>query len=117
MSKPFHSIGICPVCETGLCGVRIIVPTDQPPYPLAVCDECEAMWTTPDLSQEPLFSSAEAAVNPIDGLPLWGPDAHWADLGECDRVGWIEAIDPGLHYHGTRPEHDDPLVSLDEGYS
>jgi hypothetical protein len=112
MAHPCHSIGFCPVCGDGLCGIRIFTRHAQDPYGLVVCDECDAVWTSPDLSGKPIFPDPEDARSPIDGQPLWGPDSHWADLHECARLGWFSQINPALSRHGIPPVDDDPLAPI-----
>ena len=41
MMNPFHSIGFCPVCGGGLCGVRLC--SEDSPHGLISFDECEAI--------------------------------------------------------------------------
>lgn len=109
MSTPRHSIGFCPVCGDGLVGIRVYSQDGNARYPLGVCDECEAIWTVPDLARKPIFPAAEDARSPVDGQPLWGTGSHWADLVECAELGWSDAIDPELNMHGVEPDDDDPL--------
>lgn len=109
MSSPRHSIGSCPICGDGLCGIRILSGTDGQTYPLVICDECEATWTEPDLSRKPHFPDPENALSPVDGQALWGSHSHWADLAECVACGWLDRIDPALTSHGPEPSDDDPL--------
>lgn len=108
MSTPLFSVGSCPVCGDGRCGIRIYHAELPRAYGLVICDECEAVWTQPDLSAKPVFAPSEEARSPIDGWPLWDNKSHWADLQECGRLGWLSAIDPQLIYHGPRPSDDDP---------
>ena len=111
MSNPCHSIGFCPICGDGLCGIRIYQTDSDSTYGLIVCDECDAVWTEPDLSREPYYPDSEDARSPIDGQPIWSPSSNWADLRECALLGWLGAIDPVLHCHGEQPGDDDPLDS------
>jgi hypothetical protein len=109
MATPFHSIGVCPICGDGLCGIRTYESGHDSTYGLIVCDECDAIWTEPDLSAKPHFPDTEDERSPVDGQPIWGPTSHWADLNECARLGWLESIDPRLNHHGQQPGDDDPL--------
>jgi hypothetical protein len=111
MATPCHSIGFCPICGDGLCGIRIYQSDDNSTYGLVVCDECDAVWTEPNLSTKPFFPDTEDERSPIDGQPIWGATSHWADLRECALLGWLAAIDPILHCHGQQPSDDDPLDS------
>jgi hypothetical protein len=111
MATPCHSIGTCPICGDGLCGIRIYATNDDSSYGLVVCDECDAVWTEPNLATKPYIPDSEDERSPVDGQPIWGATSHWADLHECALLGWLEAIDPKLHYHGHPPGDDDPLRS------
>jgi len=102
MATPCHSIGLCPICGDGLCGIRIYQSDRDSTYGLIVCDECDAVWTEPDLSRKPYFPDSEDARSPMDGQPIWSPSSHWADLKECESLGWLGEIDPALHYHGQQ---------------
>lgn len=108
MSTPSHSIGFCPVCGDGLCGVRIFQAESHTPYGLVVCDECGAVWQQPNLSIKPFFPDFEDERSPIDGQPLWGATSRWADLDDCAMLGWLDAIDPRLDSPGGIPVDDDP---------
>jgi len=108
MTNPCHSIGFCPICGDGLCGIRIFTTAQNILYGLVVCDECEATWVEPDLSLKPYFPDSDDARSPLDSQPLWGSTSHWADLRECAQIGWLSAIDPVLHCHGKAPVDDDP---------
>ena len=110
MSAPLHSIGICPVCGAGLCGVRVYEGGEAGIYPLAICDECEAIWTEPDLDRKPIFPDPEDARSPVDGQPLWGESSHWADLQEIAFVGWDDHIESELSYHDPDSAADEKLT-------
>lgn len=111
MANPCHSIGFCPICGDGLCGVRIYQSDNDSTYGMVVCDHCDAVWTEPDLSAQPYFPDTEDERSPIDGQPIWGSASHWADLQECALLGWLTAIDPVLNYHGQQLSDDDPLTA------
>ncbi len=114
MSTPSFSVGQCPICGDGLCGIRIYHADSPRAYGLVICDECEALWTEPNLSLKPVFpgvfADSDMACSPVDGWPLWDGSSHWADLQECARLGWLSAIDPALVYHGPQPQDDDPTA-------
>jgi uncharacterized paraquat-inducible protein A len=75
--SPIHSIGFCPICGGGICGVRIC--GTESPHGLIVCDECEAIWLKPDLDSQHQYPSAEDARCPICNESLWGPNSRWAN--------------------------------------
>ncbi|MDG2222524.1 MAG: hypothetical protein P8L85_14190 [Rubripirellula sp.] len=92
--NPLHSIGFCPVCGGGLCGVRLC--GEESPHGLIVCDECEAIWLEPDLSAPHQYPSAQDAKCPICDLPLWGESSRWAGEADLKLLGWEDAIDRQL---------------------
>jgi len=93
---PKHSIDYCPICGGGLCGIRICGIRDEVPHGLIVCDECEAIWKTPDVSSRHQYPDAEDARCPTCERPLWGPQSRWANWDDCSELGWLDAIDPQL---------------------
>lgn len=94
MMNPLHSIGFCPVCGGGLCGVRLC--SEDSPHGLIVCDECEAIWLQPDLRTPHQYPSAEAAKCPVCDRDLWGESSRWAGETDLKLLGWENAIDPEL---------------------
>lgn len=123
--SPFHSISHCPICEGGLCGVRIcglsdqhseddefVRATDPPfggeaapridrnagPHGLIVCDECEAIWLEPDTTTEHQFPDPENAKCPVCGDHLWNGNNHWANRAEVAQLGYDDKTDPALDY-------------------
>ena len=112
-TTPLHSIGHCPVCEAGLLGVRLCHgdPTGRLAaaaglrhegdtrriHGLVICDECEAIWRTPDPQTPHELADAEHAVCPRCQTDLW-QRSHWASLDEVSRLGWTESIDRELDF-------------------
>ena len=120
--SPHHSVGFCPICGGGLCGIRIcgipsestqgdVKPTQSPvasaaqeaglpvaanPHGLIVCDECEAIWLDPDVASEHTYPDSENALCPICGKALWGPASRWADQADVEALGWSYAVRPEL---------------------
>lgn len=106
--SPNHSIGFCPICGGGLCGIRICSgdgadgeadrarSSPGPTHGLVVCDECEAMWLEPDLGTAHQYPAIEDARCPICSAPLWGPCGRWASRDEIESLGWECAVDPEL---------------------
>jgi hypothetical protein len=96
---PFHSIAHCPVCGSGLCGIRICTgddPTESiPGRGFVMCDECEAVWMEPDISGEHLYADPENPVCPICRGGLWR-NSRWADQSDVNELGWDQAVDPDL---------------------
>ncbi len=123
--NPKHSISFCPVCGAGLCSVRVCHgpldrrlpdddPLSDPPPPahrdhgLVVCDECEAIWLTPNTESAHQYPDPEDARCPICQLSLWGPSSHWASMAEIESLGWTHAIDRTLD--GELPWGSDEVI-------
>ncbi|WP_231612192.1 hypothetical protein [Novipirellula galeiformis] len=111
--SPKHSVGECPICGGGLCGVRICgfpAETETPsqtgkltnvknrplPHGLVVCDECEAIWLEPDLTTRHQYPNGCDARCPVCLEPLWGEQGHWASAEEIDILGWGGCSHPEL---------------------
>ncbi|MEL6897263.1 MAG: hypothetical protein AAFP90_14265 [Planctomycetota bacterium] len=97
MISPHFSVAVCPICGAGLCGIRICGLDTPKPYGLVVCDECEAIWTQPDiLTAHQYPDDTENPLCPISGAPLWGPNSRWAHREDVQRLGWCDSIDSEL---------------------
>jgi len=109
---PYHSIGPCPICGGGLCGIRICglptpnqvignadIDTTTGPHGLIVCDECEAIWLDPDKNVDHQYTDPEDPRCPICRDSLWNGNNHWANTAEVHFIGWSDAVDPNLDYH------------------
>ncbi|QEG38937.1 hypothetical protein [Roseimaritima ulvae] len=94
---PQFSIDQCPLCKTGLCGIRICGIHTDTPHGLVVCDECEAIWQQPDTTSEHLYPDSENARCPICEAPLWGDASRWATADDCRALGWEQAINENLN--------------------
>jgi hypothetical protein len=85
-------LGQCPVCDGGLCRVRCTTTDDGQRHLFAMCDECESMWTVPDLQSPHHFPDAELPACPISGLPLYGVHSHWATAADLVGTAWESAV-------------------------
>lgn len=98
---PQHSVAQCPICDGGLCGVRVCSgddPTEATPAKgFVMCDECEAVWLTPDVTSEHIYVDLEDPICPICHAGLWST-THWADRSEVELLGWSGAINPDLDW-------------------
>jgi hypothetical protein len=92
---PRYSVGWCPVCQQGLCGIRVC-EDEYGLRGLVICDECEAIWLDPNLGQPHLYVDPVAPVWPDYHHSLWGPYTHWASLAEIEQLGWDDAVDHSL---------------------
>ena len=108
--SPKHSIGFCPICGGGLCGIRICgvdrvsadvhlsEPTDHQStdHGFVICDECDATWLAPDLDTSHQYPDVEDARCPICSEQLWGDTSRWADWKDIQSLGWEFAVDRKL---------------------
>lgn len=81
--------GICPACEQGTLGLRICSSQQDL---VILCDECDALWLSPDTSAPPLFPDQPELPCPACEGNLMDPPAHWASLGELFQRGWLPAV-------------------------
>ena len=110
---PQRSIGHCPICETGLVGIRVC-EGEAVHHLLALCDECEAMWIEPDTSSQHIYPDCEHARCPTCHADLYA-SSHWAAPTEIGSAVWVAAIDRDLDYDPdadlhSDPQHGDPIV-------
>lgn len=89
---PLIYLGTCPVCDGGLCRVRVCGVAQNQLHPLAVCDECEAIWTEPDLAQPHTYSRAESPISPVTHDPIWSEANRWATVEDVCWMGWYEFV-------------------------
>lgn len=98
-SGPLHSITTCPVCDGGLCGIRICTGDDpttaMPEKGFVMCDECEAVWLEPDIATKHIYVDSVAPKCPICRGGLWGC-SRWAERSDLETLGWMNYIDPDL---------------------
>jgi hypothetical protein len=95
-AMPRHSVAICPCCDQGLCGVRILELPDGSIEGLIVCDECEAIWRDPTLASKPTYPDPVVAYWPQRSVELWGNLTRWANLHDIESLGWLDAINRQL---------------------
>ncbi len=77
----------CPVCEQGLCRVRVCEAEDRC-FACVVCDECEAIWTDPTLEVRLPRSSEESPKCPNCDIEIWSESTRWADAADLCLLGW-----------------------------
>ena len=88
MNERFFFVGPCPICEQGLCRVRVCTTDDQALFGCVVCDECEATWTDPTLHERFSQANPEVPVCPKSNIQLWGEQSRWADEEDLCSLGW-----------------------------
>ncbi|KAA5543834.1 hypothetical protein FYK55_11740 [Roseiconus nitratireducens] len=101
---PMHSVAMCPICQAGLCGIRICTGDDPlvpaPRGGFLLCDECEAIWMSPDVTTAHHYPSSESPECPICHGDLWG-NSVWADNQQIQSLGWSQAVNPDLDQTAT----------------
>jgi len=80
-----HYVGFCPVCGGGLLGVRACA---GPAHLVILCDECDALWQTPEISDLPQFPEQPDLPCPECGAQLRAGRSRWATRGEIESAGW-----------------------------
>lgn len=65
---------------------------------LVVCDECEAIWLSPDTETDHIYPDPENARCPICHDALWGQSSHWASMSEISELGWDHTVDSKLDF-------------------
>ncbi|MCA9015513.1 MAG: hypothetical protein KDA77_09315 [Planctomycetaceae bacterium] len=84
-----YYVGTCPFCEQGKLGIRIC---SQAGDVLILCDECDALWLSPEISAQPVFPEQPALPCPCCQGNLTNAPAHWANFGEIYQKGWISTV-------------------------
>ena len=92
-------VGFCPVCEGGAVGIRVC---ESGKHAVLLCDECDALWTKPDLKEDAAFPDQPHLPCPHCGASLWKKPAHWANREEVDAFGLQDAV------QGAFEEEPDP---------
>ncbi len=85
-------------CETDERSQRRAAANCRTRHGLIVCDECEAIWLSPDCQTDHLYTDPEFARCPVCGDALWGASSHWATADEVAGLGWERAIDRRLDF-------------------
>lgn len=88
-----HYVGFCRICKTGPLGLRICGACEAISI---MCDECDSVWSTPDLAAPPITARGEVLPCPTCGASLHDASAHWARRAEIAARAWLQtAIDGG----------------------
>jgi hypothetical protein len=88
----------CPICEGGLRGFR----TCPQGHVVVLCDECEALWTSPAETRAH-FSAPTAVLCPVCRSDLFDTHAHWSDTREIDAAGWQGSVTGTWERHTGLP--------------
>jgi len=82
-------VGTCPFCEQGNLGVRLCSNSEDA---VILCDECDAVWLSPEITGKPLFPEEPDLPCPYCAGNLTESPARWASMGDILKSGWITAI-------------------------
>ncbi len=87
----FYVSTTCPACSAGAVGFRRC--SDEQTIVL-LCDECNAVWTSPDeVSLETVvFPQAPSYVVSGLGVSIAKPASRWASADEIERAGWRHSV-------------------------
>lgn len=112
--------GSCKICGDGMRRVRRSRDEAGKAHYFLLCDECEAIWLTPDQRGEQQYADVENPKCPITGLPLYGEHAGWATADEVKELAWASAIeftsvDSGESVSDS-PASDSDNASTDSSY-
>ncbi|MEO1618578.1 MAG: hypothetical protein AAFV88_22200 [Planctomycetota bacterium] len=98
-NAPSQSLSLCPICEAGLCGIRICLgddPTEaNPNRGFVMCDECEAVWLEPDTTSQHVYVDPDTPRCPVCQGGLW-QTSRWASKDEVSELGWCSHVDSSL---------------------
>jgi hypothetical protein len=87
MSETIYYVGECPLCEQGLCRIRVCFARCQI-FGCVVCDECEATWTDPTLEQRFSQPCSAEPICPKCGVGFWTDQSRWGDVADICLLGW-----------------------------
>lgn len=107
---PWIHIGECPVCVNGICRVRTCIDSSGKHF-YALCDECEALWLSPDTNADKQFPEAENPSCPICSQPLYGSQANWTRAEDLADTDWAEQSIFEMPTKFVTSDRDDVLAS------
>ncbi len=81
-------VGFCSCCGTGPMGIRICHTCRAP---LVMCDECDAVWLSPEPGTEPLYPEQPQLPCPHCGHSL-RDGSHWGTRQELTELGWVAYV-------------------------
>ena len=82
-------VGFCPRVVREPSGVRIC---SSGRHTVAMCDECDAVWQSPELDSPPTYVQQPGLPCPDCGESLLNAPAHWATLDEVQQAGWQDSL-------------------------
>ncbi|WP_339730169.1 hypothetical protein [uncultured Gimesia sp.] len=84
-----YYVETCPFCEQGNLGVRICSLAGDV---VILCDECDALWLSTEISDPPAFPEQPDLPCPCCQGNLTDAPAHWASFGEIYQKGWVSIV-------------------------
>ena len=113
MSKkqPMFYVGFCRLCGTGPLGLRRCGSCGKV---VVLCDECDAIWMSSDLSAKPYLAQGEELPCPECRGSLLRSPSRWATLADIEASSWLPlALEDGL-FELHRGEAFAPAVREDK---
>ncbi len=92
MTNHLIYVDTCPVCEGGVCRVRVCGVATHRLHGLVICDECEAMWLEPDLNTPYFYADPANPSSPVDGDAIWSESNRWATVEDVALLGWYGLV-------------------------
>jgi hypothetical protein len=85
-----YHVGSCPKCHQGLLGFRVCGGKER--HLVILCDECDAVWKSPDTSRRASYPGQPELPCPDCGASLRKKPSRWASLRDIHKAGWDEQI-------------------------
>lgn len=98
-------VGDCSVCGQGTLGVRTCGQCNKG---CILCDECDALWRTPNLKEAPQFPTQPMVSCPNCMHSLNDESSHWSTKEEIVEYGWMSAVVGEGATLGEEPQQGDP---------
>lgn len=93
VKQKMYYVGFCRICGTGPLGLRLCGGCGNV---VVLCDECDAMWTTADLTAKPHLPQTNDLSCPHCNRSLIGAPSRWANLRQIKAADWLrEALESG----------------------
>lgn len=88
-----HYFGFCRLCGTGPLGLRKCGGCNSV---VVLCDECDAVWTTADVTLPPQLTDDPTLPCPHCDASLVAAPSSWATREDIDATPWLrDALEAG----------------------